>query len=122
MKIAIPTRGNNVDNHFGHCETYSIFTIGENNEIEYSEMLPAPQGCGCKSNIASVLEEKGVTVMLAGNMGAGALSILNKQGIKVYRGCEGSVAELVDNFLKEKIADSGESCNLHEEGHSCEHH
>jgi predicted Fe-Mo cluster-binding NifX family protein len=26
MKIAIPTRGTIVDNHFGHCEMYTVIT------------------------------------------------------------------------------------------------
>ena len=33
MKIAIPTRDNQVDDHFGHCDHYTIYTI-ENNQQE----------------------------------------------------------------------------------------
>ena len=67
MKIAIPTRANAVDDHFGHCEYYTIFTINDNKEIVAQETLEAPAGCGCKSNIAQTLSEMGVKVMLAGN-------------------------------------------------------
>ena len=96
MKIAIPTRGTTVDDHFGHCEFYTLFTVNEAKEITGEETLPSPQGCGCKSNIASVLKEKGVTVMLAGSMGDGALNVLNNQGIRVLRGCKGDVRKLWD--------------------------
>ena len=34
MKIAVPTRNNVVDDHFGHCEAYTIFTVDTNNKIE----------------------------------------------------------------------------------------
>jgi predicted Fe-Mo cluster-binding NifX family protein len=122
MKIAVPTRSSVVDNHFGHCESYSVFSVGLNNDIESTEILPSPQGCGCKSNIASVLKEKGVDVMLAGNMGAGALNVLNNHGIKVYRGCSGDVKQLVNEFLNGKIKDSGEGCHHHDNGHVCSHH
>ena len=27
MKIAVPTRDERVDDHFGHCDHYTIFTI-----------------------------------------------------------------------------------------------
>ena len=27
MKIALPTRGKMVDDHFGHCEAFTIYTI-----------------------------------------------------------------------------------------------
>ena len=53
MKIAVPTRGKVVDEHFGHCEYYTVFTI-ENKDVLKSEVVKSPQGCGCKSNIASV--------------------------------------------------------------------
>jgi predicted Fe-Mo cluster-binding NifX family protein len=124
MKVAIPTRGNVVDDHFGHCEAYTVFSIDNNKKIIGSEMLPSPQGCGCKSNIAGVLKEKGVSVMLAGNMGNGALNMLNSYGIEVYRGCSGDVRKLTEEFLQGKIDDSGEGCHHHEhqgEEHQCNH-
>lgn len=124
MKVAVPTRGNNVDDHFGHCEAYTIFTVDANNKIEKTELLPSPQGCGCKSNIASVLKEMGITVMLAGNMGGGALNILNRHGIEVYRGCSGDVRKLAESYLEGKISDSGLGCAHHEhegEEHQCSH-
>ena len=124
MKIAVPTRGKVVDDHFGHCEAYTVFNIDETKKIISSEMLPSPQGCGCKSNIASVLKEKSVSVMLAGNLGNGALNVLHSHGIDVYRGCSGEVRQLTETFLQGKIGDSGEGCHHHEqhgEEHQCNH-
>lgn len=114
MKLAVPTRGTVVDDHFGHCEMYTIVSIDENNKIEKSETLPSPQGCGCKSNIAADLRQLGVSVMLAGNMGNGALNVLRQHGIDVYRGCSGDVHQLAEEFLLGKIGDSGEGCKSHE--------
>ena len=56
MKIAVPTRENVVDDHFGHCAYYTLFTVDDDKNITNIETLPSPQGCGCKSNIASVLK------------------------------------------------------------------
>lgn len=122
MKIAIPTSGNVVDDHFGHCDMYTIFTI-HNSKIEVVEHLPSAKECGCKSNIAAILQQKGVGVMLAGNMGNGALSMLNSYGIEVYRGCSGSVDQLIRAFLQNKVNDSGKICNGHssDHDHSCHH-
>jgi predicted Fe-Mo cluster-binding NifX family protein len=111
MKIAVPTRGTNVDEHFGQCEYYTIFSINDKQSIEKSEILPSPQGCGCKSNIAGVLRQMGVTILLAGNMGDGAVNVLQYQGIQVYRGCTGDVKEVTELFLEGFIADSGHQCN-----------
>ena len=84
MKIAVPTRGGVVDNHFGHCDHYTIFTVNDG-EVKMKEILPSPQGCGCKSGVVFVLRQKGVQVMLAGNIGEGAKNVLESNEIKVRR-------------------------------------
>ncbi len=115
MKIALPTRQDVIDDHFGHCEYYTIFTVDNAaKKIIDQETLEAPSGCGCKSNIASVLADMGVRVMLAGNMGEGAVRVLNNSGIEVLRGCSGDVKEVAQNWLTGSLADSGDSCHDHE--------
>jgi predicted Fe-Mo cluster-binding NifX family protein len=127
MKIAIPTRGNRVDEHFGHCEMYTVFSVDEKKQITGSESIASPSGCGCKSNIASVLREQGVEVMLAGNMGMGAMNVLNAQGIRVIRGCAGDATDIAVAYLNGQIGDSGISCGHHGhhheggQGHQCHH-
>lgn len=113
MKIAVPTRDNMVDNHFGHCDHYTIFTINDG-VVKMKEILPSPQGCGCKSGIALVLRQKGVQVMLAGSMGDGAKNVLESNDIKVVRGQSGNIDELVKAYLADDIKDSGEGCSHHE--------
>lgn len=115
-KIAIPTRDNVVDDHFGHCDHYTIFTLDDSNKIISSERLDSPQGCGCKSNIASVMQEMGITIMLAGNMGMGAFNKLTAHGISVVRGCHGIIEEVLKAYLDGAIKDSTESCSHHECG------
>lgn len=118
MKIALPTRQNLIDGHFGHCEYFTVFTVDNNSkEIITQETIASPEGCGCKSNIASILAEMGVTVMLAGNMGGGAVNVLNSAGIEVLRGCSGDVKEVALKWLGGSLVDSGDSCHEHE--HEC---
>lgn len=124
-KIAVPTRNNKVDDHFGHCEYYTIFSI-ENNKIIVKETIPSPQGCGCKSNIAPILSEMGVKLMLAGSMGEGAKNVLQNNHITIIRGCSGPVDNVVEAYLNGNISDSGEGCrHIHSEGevgHQCPNH
>ena len=114
-KVAIPTRDGHVDDHFGHCHHYTIYTIEDKSLLSVEE-LPAPEGCGCKSGIASVLAQMGVSVMLAGNMGQGAKNILEKNGITVLRGCSGQVETLIKSYVLGFVFDSGEGCDHHECG------
>lgn len=113
MKVAVPTRNENVDDHFGHCEYYTIFTI-ENKKVINEEVIQSPEGCGCKSNIAPILAGMGVKMMLAGNMGMGALNVLNMSGIEVIRGCSGNVKEVINEYMKGSVSDSGIGCHSHE--------
>ncbi len=120
MIIAVPTRDDRVDDHFGHCAYYTLFTIKDNKIIKTYRM-DSPEGCGCKSGIAPILQEMGVNLMLAGNMGEGAKNVLEKNNIEVIRGCSGDVNELIQSYLDGKISDSGEGCTSHSEEHVCSH-
>ena len=113
MKIALPSRNEMIDSHFGHCEYFTVFTI-ENSNIIDQELIPSPAGCGCKSNIASVLAASGVSLMLAGNMGDGAVNVLSQSGIDVIRGCSGNTKEVTLAWLAGNLIDSGDSCHEHE--------
>ncbi len=113
MKIALPSRDKQVDGHFGHCEYFTIFSVNENNKIVSEERVDPPAGCGCKSNVVSILSEMGVSVMLAGNMGGGAVNVLNSHGIEVFRGCSGELREVAESWLAGKINDSGAGCKDH---------
>ncbi len=123
MKIALPTRNNAVDDHFGHCEYFTVVSV-DNNEIKEMETVSTSQTCGCKSNIIDTLKNKGVSVMLAGNIGQGAINKINSANIKVIRGCSGSIEETVKEYLKGNIKDSLIVCNQHSDNqndHQCNH-
>ncbi len=116
MKIALPSTQNQVDAHFGHCEYFTIFTVTEKNEIVKDEKVMPPAGCGCKSNIVHTLSQMGVSMMLAGNMGEGAVNLLKSQGIDVLRGCAGDVKTVTEEWLAGTLHDSGVACHAHEHG------
>ncbi|MBQ4278663.1 MAG: NifB/NifX family molybdenum-iron cluster-binding protein [Rikenellaceae bacterium] len=123
MKIALPTRDGRIDDHFGHCESYTIFTVDGDRKITTAESMASPEGCGCKSGVAPVLAARGVTVMLAGNMGQGAVNVLSGNGITVVRGCSGDVRAVAEAYLAGSLADSGDVCRQHGEGdHRCGNH
>jgi predicted Fe-Mo cluster-binding NifX family protein len=115
MKIALPSLNNNIDDHFGHCQYFTVLTVDENKNIVTEERVASPQGCGCKSNIVSTLSEMGVTFLLAGNIGGGAINVLNNNGIQVIRGCTGNVKTVAEQWLAGSVADSGTVCHQHEQ-------
>ena len=118
MKIAIPANGNKVEGHFGKCNNYAIVSISKNNTIESISDYDASDSCGCKSNIAETFIEMGISTMLAGNMGKGAVDSITSKGIEVVRGCKGNITNVVNEFLDNKIIDSGVVCFTHEQHHA----
>jgi predicted DNA-binding protein (UPF0251 family)/predicted Fe-Mo cluster-binding NifX family protein len=118
-KVAVPTRGGMVDEHFGHCEYFTVYSVADG-KVASESRVDSPDGCGCKSDIASVLAKSGVTLMLAGNMGEGAVRVLKANGIDVIRGAAGQARTVVDAWLAGSVKDSGVGCTAHE-GHDCAH-
>lgn len=116
-KVAVPTRNGMIDEHFGHCEYFTVYDIKDGTVIA-EKRFESPDGCGCKSDIASVLAKGGVTLMLAGNMGEGAVRVLKANGIDVIRGATGSARSVVESWLAGAIKDSGVGCAEHG-GHDC---
>lgn len=121
MKVAIPANSGNVDEHFGHCEYFMVYTTNDNKEIIHEELIASPNGCGCKSNIVGQLANIGVKVMLAGNIGGGAVNKLNGFGITVIRGCSGNTKNVLNEWLNGNIKDNGELCQSHEHHHGHQH-
>jgi predicted Fe-Mo cluster-binding NifX family protein len=122
MKIAIPTKEALVDQHFGHCEYFTIIEVDLTTQsIISTSTLDAPQSCGCKSDIAHQLATDQIEYLLAGNMGSGALNKLNHAGIKVIRGCQGSILTVVNAWLQGQLIDNDLGCQSHDHGHTCHH-
>ena len=77
MKIAVATDRGSVTEHFGHCENFVIFTVG-NGKIIGEENCPNP---GHKPGFLPVyLDERGVNVIISGGMGGGAVDLFNEKG------------------------------------------
>jgi predicted Fe-Mo cluster-binding NifX family protein len=123
--IAVPTRTNRtVDAHFGHCAQFTLFSVSDEKAVQEAGIVFSPPGCGCKSNIVSILRQKGVSILLAGSMGEGAVSVLQRHGIEVHRGCSGDAGKAVEAFVAGEWKDSGIRCSAHhsEAGHQCPSH
>ncbi len=118
LKIAVPSRDGVVDAHFGHCEYFTVFTINDG-VIAAEERMDSPESCGCMSGIGPILADAGVSLMLAGNMGQGAVNVLAAHGIEAVRGASGPVRGVVEGYLSGKLVLADGSCAGH--GHDCAH-
>jgi len=115
MKIAVPvSKDNQIEAHIGNCEYYNIFTIIDNKEIKEVTRFKSPGGCGCSTDIASVLASGGVSTLIVAGIGGGSVKAFKRSGINIIAGCSGDSAEVVKLFLFGLLQDKGSSCHKHQ--------
>ncbi|MDA8411863.1 MAG: DUF134 domain-containing protein [Treponema sp.] len=109
VKIAVATKGGEVDEHFGRCREFLVFRVDGSALVGEPTIVPA-EGIGCKSGIASELARVGVTHLIAGNMGTGAQRVLNANGISIVRGASGNAESAALALLNGTLKDSEARC------------
>ncbi len=118
IKIAIPSKANQIDNHFGHCEYFSIVELNDQLEITKQYKMAAAENCGCKSDLAQELAAEGISVLLAGGIGQGAINKLKSANINVLAGFTGSIEEVVERWKRKDYQVDISVCREHD---SCSH-
>mgnify|MGYP000867925005 CR=1 FL=1 len=111
MKIAVPSSGRKICEHFGHCENFNLFEA-QDGRIVSEESVPNP---GHKPGfLPNFLADMGVTVVVAGGMGGGAVTIFEERGVEVVAGASGDARDAVERFLKGELKSTGAVCHEHE--------
>ena len=101
MKIAICAQGKGkdapVDFRFGRCR-YFVIVDSEDDTVESFDnpAVGAPGGAGVQAG--QFLINQGVDVLLAGNLGPNAASVVHNSGIEVFSGIHGTVADTLNSY------------------------
>lgn len=113
MKIAITAKGKDldapVDPRFGRAEGFIIFD-DESNEFEYidnNQNLNAVQGAGIQASKNVI--DRGVAVLVSGDVGPKAFGVLNSADIQVYSGASGKVSDALEDFKSGKLKKADEA-------------
>ncbi|MGN1156299.1 MAG: NifB/NifX family molybdenum-iron cluster-binding protein [Agathobacter sp.] len=116
MKIAVAAMGNNVADHFGHCENF-IFYDTEAEKIVNVNSVPNP---GHRPGfLPNFLADNGAQVIIAGGMGGGAVDIFNERSVEVIVGAQGDATKAVEAFLRGELISTGSVCHSHEHADEC---
>ncbi|MDD4817668.1 MAG: NifB/NifX family molybdenum-iron cluster-binding protein [Victivallaceae bacterium] len=122
MKIAVASEDRRVFQHFGHTPEFSVFDI-EDERI--CGMQVVPTGESGHGALAGLLTGLGVSTLLCGGIGGGAIEALGKAGITVVGGVSGDVVEAVGDYLMNRLdVDPDFRCAHHHDGdsHTCGEH
>jgi len=115
-KIAIPVENDKLCEHFGHAPEFYIYQIGNNKVLKKEKVTPPPHEPG---TIPKWLNSLGVTVLLAGGIGQGAIKYFNDFKINVISGCPAlKHSELIKSFLNKQLISKNSVCS-HNHDHSC---
>lgn len=114
MKVAVCFENGEVFQHFGHTEQFKVYLI-ENGEIISNEII-GTNGTGHEA-LADFLKERGITSLICGGIGGGAVAALSSSGISIYAGNNGSADEVAKKFASGMLAPNAlANCHHHEEG------
>ena len=106
MKICVTAQGNNlessVDPRFGRCQ-YFIIIDPDTLEFEAVENsnVSASGGAGIQSG--QLMVNKGIEVVLTGNVGPNAFATLQAANINVIVGVTGTVKQAIEKYKKGEL-------------------
>ena len=110
MKIAISSQDNSIegtiDQRFGRCKYYIIVET-ENKEIKNTitiENQGAIQAHGAGIKSAEQIGQLGVNIVITGDLGPNATTVLKQLGIKSYH-AGGNVGNAVKDYLDNKLGE-----------------
>jgi predicted Fe-Mo cluster-binding NifX family protein len=109
MKIAISSAGKGLDSQidprFGRCQ-YFILIDPETMEFEGLENTGLMASGGAGVQAAQLVVQKGVNVLITGNLGPNAASALSAAGIKVYLVPGGTVREVTEALKSGRLQEA----------------
>ncbi len=107
MRVCITSTGPSLDSEmdprFGRCQ-YFLFLDPQSLEMEALENpnIGASGGAGIQS--AQFVANKGVDVIITGQVGPNAFTTLQAAGIKILGGASGKVRDVLDKYKKGQIS------------------
>ncbi len=110
MKLCIASEHKNVTSHFGHCETFEIYTI-ENSRIVDQKSVDNP---GHKPGfLPGFLANIGVNVIISGGMGGSAIDLFHGFGIDVITGVSGHCDDVAKRYISQELVATYSPCEEH---------
>jgi predicted Fe-Mo cluster-binding NifX family protein len=111
MRIAIPIADGRIARHFGHCAKFALVDVDPSaGQIAGSTEIAAPEHQ--PGLLPPWLKERGVDVVIAGNMGSRARALFEAAAIEVLTGVpEESAADLVRRYLDGNLPTGANGCD-----------
>jgi len=110
MKICVTATADSldaqIDPRFGRC-AYLIIVDSETMQFEAVPNSAAGATGGAGIQAAQTIANKGVELLLTGNVGPNAFGALSAAGIEIFTGASGTVKEAVEKFKRGEFNKTG---------------
>lgn len=117
--FAVPSENGILCPHFGHCQQFAIIDVENGAITDEKYVTPPPHEHGV---LPGWLAEQGVTNIIAGGIGKGAIDLLANLNITVDAGAKlKSPKELVGDWLNHTLATGINAC-ANKVHHDCANH
>ncbi|RKZ19956.1 ATPase [bacterium] len=114
--FAIPTHGGKSCAHFGHCQSFAVIQVADDNEVGEVQFLDPP--AHQPGTYPRFLSDQGVDIVIAGGMGVMAQNLFRENKIEVHMGIGvEEPAFLVEQFLRNELQTGDNLCNHGTEDH-----
>lgn len=108
MKIAIPITNNELSSHFGHCESFAIYTVENGIIVKEEKVNPPVHEPGSHP---AFLRDLGCSAVITGGMGMKAQQLMQQHGIQVIFGVPNlPLRELINQYLQGKLKTGNNRC------------
>ncbi len=117
--VAIPVDKGVLSAHFGHADIFSVFHIANGIIVKNEDIKPPAHEPGI---IPKWLQEVGVTVVIAGGIGQGAINMLSQYNIVVLASAPTiSSEQIIKKYVNKELTIAGGTCNHdHPHDHACD--
>lgn len=117
MKIALPKDGEMLNQHFGRSKCFAIVDIdqGRENKVVHTKEVSTEGLQHNHEGLADLLENEGVSVVIAGGMGENAYNALEEKGVGVVKGASGKIEDIMQKYLQGDLVNKETTCACHGE-------
>ncbi len=109
MRLAVPTDGGQVAQHFGRCPAYTLADINDSGEATDQRVVNNPGHA--PGVIPEFLHGLGVDCVIASGIGHKAMNLFDEYGIKVVAGATGDVGQVIEDYLRQNLETEDNLCD-----------
>ncbi len=116
MNICISSINDDVkspmDQRFGRCSYFAIYD-DKSDKLEFMENNNQVANHGAGVATAQSIVDRGVKVLITGNIGPNAMDLLKASGVEVYQGIGNNLEEIIKNFKEGKLTKLDKAVKAH---------